>query len=277
MFDTGAVSEIKFEPLALQPQIVTIALVFVILASLMIVYFYKLRHEVPNKAPKGYVLGVQLYVAYMRSLTVDILGPRCECLTPYFAFLFAYILLSNVIGVLGLDNPTSSLTVTLSMGFVMFAGQFVVGFKFQKLSYLKKFCFCVKTKKGKSVPVFINPLEVISQIAPLVSISFRLWGNIFAGGLIATLWVTLTGYIWSTVPLFGAFNLLGGLTMPFINAYFDLLCGLIQALVFTMLTMMYWRMQIPDEEIEHQLKIEHENIKVVNGNLQQAANIKQNV
>ncbi|MCF0232185.1 MAG: hypothetical protein HUJ63_07960 [Enterococcus sp.] len=33
--------------------------------------------------------------------------------------------------------------------------------------------------------------------------------------------------------------MLGGITMPVINAYFDILCGLIQALVFTMLTMMY--------------------------------------
>ena len=187
MFDTGAVSSITFDPFKLQPQIITISLVFAILAILMIVYFCKLRKVPYNKAPKGYVLGVQMYVAYIRSLTVDILGPKLECLSPYFVFLFAYILLSNLMGVLGLDNPTASLTVTLSMGFVMFVGQFVIGFKYQKISYLKKFCFCVKTKKGNKIPVFINPAEVISQIAPLVSISFRLWGNIFAGGLIATL------------------------------------------------------------------------------------------
>ena len=274
MFDTGAVSKITFEPFKLRPQILTISFVFVVLAILMIVYFCKLRKVQPKQAPKGYVLGVQLYVAYVRSLTVDILGPRFECITPYFVFLFAYIFLSNITGVLGLDNPTASLTVTLSMGLVTFVGMFVVGFKVQKLSYLKKFCFCVKTKKGKSIPVFINPLEVISQVAPLVSISVRLWGNIFAGGLIATLWLTLTGFIWSKVPLIGAFNLLGGITLPVINAYFDLLCGLIQALVFTMLTMMYWRMQIPDEEYEKQVQIEHNNINVINGNLQ-ASSIRQ--
>ena len=275
MFDTGAVNEITYNPLKLRPQILTISLVFVVLAILMIVYFVKLRKVQPKQAPKGYVLGVQLYVAYMRSLTVDILGPKFEALTPYFSFLFAYILLSNITGVLGLDNPTASLTVTLSMGLVTFVGMFVIGFKVQKLSYLKKFCFCISTKKGKKIPVFINTLEVISQIAPLVSISVRLWGNIFAGGLISTLWLTLTGYVWSKIPLIGAFNLLGGITLPVINAYFDLLCGLIQALVFTMLTMMYWRMQIPDEEYEKQIQIEHNNIKVVNGNIN-AASIKQN-
>ena len=187
MFDTGAVSTIEFKPFALQPQIISIALVFVILAVLFLVYYCKLRKVPHNKAPKGYVLGVQLYVSYIRSMTIDILGPNFECLSPYFVFLFAYILLSNLFGILGLDNPTASLTVTLSMGLVMFMGQFVIGFKVQKLSYLKKFCFCVTTKKGQKVPVFINPAEVISQIAPLISISFRLWGNIFAGGLISTL------------------------------------------------------------------------------------------
>ena len=275
MFDTGAVSEITYNPFKLRPQILTISFVLVVLAILMIVYFCKLRKVQAKQAPKGYVLAVQMYVAYVRSMTVDILGPKFESLTPYFVFLFAYIFLSNITGVLGLDNPTSSLTVTLSMGLVTFVGMFVVGFKVQKLSYLKKFCFCVKTKKGKSIPVFINPLEVISQIAPLISISFRLWGNIFAGGLIATLWLTFTGFIWSKVPLIGAFNVLGGITLPVMNAYFDLLCGLIQALVFTMLTMMYWRMQIPDEEYEKQVAIEHNNINVVNGNLQ-ASSIRQN-
>ena len=86
MFDTGAVSTITYDPFKLRPQILTISLVLVVLAILMIVYFCKLRKVQPKQAPKGYVLGVQLYVAYCRSLTVDILGPRFECITPYVVF-----------------------------------------------------------------------------------------------------------------------------------------------------------------------------------------------
>jgi F-type H+-transporting ATPase subunit a len=86
----------------------------------------------------------------------------------------------------------------------------------------------------------INPLSFTDVIAPLISISFRLWGNIFAGGMIITLWFYFTGFIVNQFPTFALINLLGGLTAPPIHAYFDLLCGLIQALVFTLLTMVYW-------------------------------------
>jgi F-type H+-transporting ATPase subunit a len=86
----------------------------------------------------------------------------------------------------------------------------------------------------------INPLSITDVVAPLISISFRLWGNIFAGSMIVTLWFYFTGYIMNASPTFAILNLLGGLTAPPIHAYFDMLCGLIQALVFTLLTMVYW-------------------------------------
>ncbi len=247
MLEDQIITSLSYNPFALQPQIITIALVFVILLVIFLTYYFKLREIKPNEAPKGIVLGIQIYIAYIRGLVVDILGPEFECVTPYFIFLFAYILLSNIIGIIGFENPTSSLTVTLSMGFVMFVGMFVIGFKYQKLNYLKKFCFCISIK-NKKIPVMINPSEVISQLTPLISISFRLWGNIFAGATIGTLWYFLTGLICAQIPVIGAFNILAGLTVPAINLYFDLLCGVIQALVFTLLTMVYWTLQKGEEE-----------------------------
>lgn len=226
----------------LRPQLVTIGLILIILCALYITYFVKLRKVQPNIAPKGLVLVGQLYMAYMRNLTVDILGSELECLTPYFAHLFLYIGLSNIIGIVGFENPTSSLTITLSMGLVMFVGMFVIGFKYQKLSYLKKFTYNIKVK-NKHIPVMINPNEIVSQFTPLISISFRLWGNIFAGSVIGILWYYFTGYISNEIPVVGVFNLIGGLTVPAINMYFDLLSGVIQALVFTLLTMIYWTLQ----------------------------------
>ena len=60
------------------------------------------------------------------------------------------------------------------------------------------------------------------------------------------------------------FNLLGGLTAPPIHMYFDLLCGLVQALVFTLLTMVYWSLEkgeTPQPEVK---KITKANLKNVN-------------
>lgn len=257
------VTQINFQPFQLRPQILSIAVVLVILLTAFIIYHVKLKKVKPNQAPNGYVLAIQMYVSYIRGLVVDILGPEFEKITPYFLTLFSYILLSNIIGIIGLETPTSSLTVTLSMGFVMFIGCFVVGFKYQKIGWLKKFAICIKVN-GRKIPVMINPSEIISQVTPLISISFRLWGNIFAGSLIGGLWFYFTAYISSKIPFIGMFNLLGGLTTPPIHMYFDLLCGLVQALVFTLLTMVYWSLEkgeAPQPEVK---KITKSNLQKVN-------------
>ena len=234
-----------------RPQIFSILVVMIILAICAVTYYVKQKKYEINEAPKGFVLIVDIYIGFIRSLILEILGPKFEKITPYFLFLMSYILLSNIIGIIGLENPTGSLTVTLSMGLVTWFGTQVIAFKYQKLSYLKTFTFGIKSRKsGKKIPIFINPLEVISAITPLISISFRLWGNIFAGSLVLSLWFYLFAYISQNVPILGAFNILAGLTAAPIHAYFDLLCGCIQALVFTLLTMVYWTLAKGENEID---------------------------
>jgi F-type H+-transporting ATPase subunit a len=165
----------SYDPFAPRPQVISIAVVLAILVIVSIVYYVKLKKLPINQAPNGYVLIIQMYVEFIRNLVVEILGPRLEKITPYFLFLFSYLLLSNMIGFLGLENPTSSLTVTLTLGLIMFIGTFVIGFRYQKLSYLTRFCVNVRNKKNnKLYGLFINPLEITSTIAPLISISFRL-------------------------------------------------------------------------------------------------------
>lgn len=245
----------EWRPLSIRPQIFSIIVVAAILAIFFIVYHKKSKNLKPDQAPTGYLLAVEIYVSYFRNMVAEILGPKFDKITPLFIFIFSYVLVSNLIGVFGLDNPTASYTVTLSMTLIMYVGVWVVGFKFQKLSYLKNFCLKVTTKSGKQIPVFINPLEVMSNIAPLISMSFRLWGNITAGSIIITLWFFFTNYVWMKVPVIGVINLLGGLTGAPIRAYFDLLSGLIQALVFTMLTMVYWTMAKGDDDSKPQVQV----------------------
>ena len=232
----------EYDPYKIQPQIFSIVVVFLILLFCSLFYFFKLKKQRPDRAPHGFVLVIQMYIEYIRDLTVSILGYKHEKLTPYFIVLFSYLLVSNTIGIIGISNPTSSLTVTLSMGLVTWIGMFVFGFKYQKISYVKKFCFKIAIK-NKDIPIMVNPLEIIGQITPVVSISFRLWGNIFAGSVILGLWYAFCNQIFQHVPLLGVFNLLGCITSPPIHIYFDLLCGVIQALVFTLLTMVYWNLE----------------------------------
>lgn len=238
----------EWKPLSLRPELISIAVITIAISVLAIIYWCKQKSQKYNEAPKGYVLVIQSYVNYIRNITIEILGPNSERIAPFFVFLFTYLLFSNLIGVFGFSNPTASYTVTFSLAFVTFIGTFVIGLKYQKLSYLKQFFICIKIK-DKKIPTLPNPIEIAGAVAPLISLSFRLWGNIFAGGLLISLWFYFTKTCCEKVPVLNTINLLGGLTVAPLHMYFDLLCGVVQALVFMLLTMVYWSLAKGDQAI----------------------------
>ena len=76
---------------------------------------------------------------------------------------------------------------------------------------------------------FLMPLNVIGELAKIVSISFRLFGNIMGGAII----ILVVSYLTFSILL-----------PPFLNVFFGLFVGTIQAFVFTMLTVVYISVQL---------------------------------
>jgi F-type H+-transporting ATPase subunit a len=242
-----SVRTISFAPFSLNENIIKtiigIGATFIIIFILFLTYYVKLKKQKDNLIPTGYVFVFQIYIEYIHNLVLQILGKKFEKITPFFIYLFSYILISNTISVFGLTNPTSSLSVAISLGLVTFIGIFVVGFKYQRLSFLKKYTFNITTKKGKSIPVMINPINIAGQVAPLISISFRLWGNIFAGSLIIGMVLSATSSAVDSMLPFKFFDFFGLFALLPLHLYFDILSGVIQTLVFCLLTMVYWKME----------------------------------
>jgi F-type H+-transporting ATPase subunit a len=152
---------------------ISIFLTTLVISILFIIYRVKIKKQEAHLPSSNYVICFQIYIEFIRNMVIEVLGKKFEKITPFFIYLFSYILLSNTISIFGFANPTSSLSVTLSLGVVTFVGIFVIGIKYQKWSFLKKYTFNINTKK-KSIPVMINPLNIIGQITPLISLSFRL-------------------------------------------------------------------------------------------------------
>ena len=168
------------------------------------------------------VLG-ELIISQLYELTEDALGrEKSKTYAPLICALFMFLLLSNWIGIVPhLEEPTKDLNTPLSlgiMGFVLahFAGIKTKGFKEYSKEYFQ--------------PIFfMMPLNLIGELAKVVSISFRLFGNIMGGSIIILVVSHLT-YSFVLPPL--------------LNAFFGLFVGAIQAFVFTMLTLVYVSVQV---------------------------------
>ncbi|OGG02389.1 ATP synthase F0 subunit A [Candidatus Gottesmanbacteria bacterium RBG_16_52_11] len=119
-----------------------------------------------------------------------------------------------------LRAPTADLNMTLGLGLIAFFTIQYFGFKASGLAYGKKFI-----NLTNPIFFFVGFLEIISDISKIISFAFRLFGNIFAGEVL----LAVIAYL---APFF--------LPIPFLAL--ELFVGLIQALVFAMLTAVFIQM-----------------------------------
>lgn len=159
----------------------------------------------------------------------------------HFAFitsLFLFIFVCNIIIVIPwTSEPTQDLNTTLALGLISF---FYIQFYAIKehgiLEYLKEFTH----------PIFIMfPLHVLGKIASVVSISFRLFGNIFGGSIISHIYLSAIegSIIWETLGILSGTNFV-------ILLFFGLFEGFLQAFVFTMLSLTYLSIALQNEPEE---------------------------
>ncbi len=127
------------------------------------------------------------------------------------------------------EEPTTDLTLpaTLAIIFVIVLGH-GSGLRFHGLrGYIKEYF-----SPGGIIGIGMFPLNVVGKIAELISISFRIFGNIFGGAIIMSV---VSGLLYYFVVPIGMY------------AYFSVFCGTIQAFVFTMLATTYISMEAAEE------------------------------
>lgn len=167
------------------------------------------------------------FVSFFIELTKQSLGLFVYSHCVFAASLFIFIALCNTASLIPwLDEPTKDLNTTLALGIISFLYvQFVTIQVRGTSSYIK----------GFFQPFFVMlPLNIIGKLSSIVSISFRLFGNIFGGAVITSLYFSaIRGSI--ALELLG---ILSGVNFLII-AFFTLFEGLLQAFVFAMLTLTY--------------------------------------
>ena len=198
-----------------------IAMTWIVIIILLVFGFLAARKKV--LFPSSLQLLGELLVSSLYGLTEDALDKKmAKTYGPLTCALFMFLVISNWLGIIPfLEEPTKDLNTPISLGIMGFFIAHYAGIKSKGIKkYLKEYCEPI---------FFMMPLNVIGELAKVVSISFRLFGNVMGGAII----IMVVSYLSYSIVL-----------PPFLNAFFGLFVGTIQAFVFTMLTVVYISVQV---------------------------------
>lgn len=144
---------------------------------------------------------------------------RAAMMFPMIATFAFYILPANMIGLIpGFMSPTSSLNITLAMTIIVWVTHHFLGLKYHGIKYINHF-----TGPMWWLMPLMLPIEIISNIARLLSLSIRLFGNIMAKE-------TLLGIL---------FMLVGAFFGPLPILCLGVLVSVVQTMVFVLLSTLY--------------------------------------
>jgi F-type H+-transporting ATPase subunit a len=159
-------------------------------------------------------VALEILVDFLNDAISDVMGRPARPYLPLLGALAIIIAIANIIGIVPVLNaPTRDINTPVALALVVFFSVHYFGIRSQGLmGYLKDL----------ASPIFLLPLEIVSQISRTLSLTLRLFGNIISAELIVAV-------IFSLVPLF----------VPLPLTAFSMLTGLLQAYIFTALAAVY--------------------------------------
>ncbi len=169
--------------------------------------------EQPSKFMTVFITAVESYNKMIKGY----IGKHWRFVAPVTLTLAIYVLLANVSGTFALDSPTRYTSITFSLSITSFIIIQLTGFISQGWRHL--------LGVFKPLPPMF-PLNVISELTPIISISLRLFGNIASGAVFLFLIYSFTG--WLSIFIAPAFHVI-----------FDIGFGAIQAVVIVLLTVIF--------------------------------------
>lgn len=201
------------------------AMELLVFAFLLIV-FLLVRSRLSVESPGALQHTFEGVEGFVLGQSREIIGHHSEPYTPFFAIVFIFILICNLIGLIpGFESPTGVPAVPLGCAICAFVYYHFQGFKHAGVGYLKHFLGPIP-----ALAPLMLPIELISHAARLLSLTVRLWANIFAGDLI-------TLVFFSMIPI--------GFPIAFMGLH--ILVAVLQAYVFMLLSIIYVSGAVADE------------------------------
>jgi F-type H+-transporting ATPase subunit a len=219
-------------------------LVFSLLVALLLMLVAFLASRNPQLVPSGLQNGVELLVEGLSGFFISIIGPKQgPRFVPFLGTLFVYILSMNLFGLIPfMHSPTASLNVTVALALTVFVYVQYIGFKeLGPLGWLDHMLGSPRDLTGWLLAPLMLPIHVLGELAKPISLSCRLFGNIFGEDMLLVAFASLG------VAMLPFQKLPFGVPMHALFFPLALLGSALQAMVFTVLSSIYILLMLPHE------------------------------
>lgn len=228
-FDVGGF-ELVFTQTMLNTLIVMgVLILFAIIVRIKIKNF----KPVPESKFQNFV---EIIVGNMNGFTIQNMGKKYAYFGGWFFTIFAFVMISNFMGLLTFRPPTADLATTMGLALTTFFLIHFMGLYVNKGGYFKGY---IDPLPG------LLPLNIIGEIATPLSLGLRLFGNILGGTIIMGLFYTAI-QLGSNMLTKILLPLIGVPVASILHIYFDLFAGFLQSFIFVILSMSFIKEKIGD-------------------------------
>ena len=222
----------------------TVSLLAVSLILIVAAYFLGRNLK---KRPGRLQVVTEKLVTMLYNMVEETMGKHNLKFAPYIGTLFLSSIIGTLLGMTQIfRSTTADLSVTLAWA--------IITILLVWINNIKNFGF-VEWLKGFAKPILMTPMNIIGEIATPVSLAFRHFGNIAGGGVLTTILyaalASLTNIVFTWLPdaVLSVFPPIFQVGIPAVlSIYFDLFSGFVQALVFSLLSMVYIAAACPPPE-----------------------------
>lgn len=205
----------------------------IITATVISILAFWMTHNM-QRQPKGKQVIAEFIVQSIYKLVEDTMGKHNSNFAPYIGTLFIFLIFSNSLSIFGFRPVTADVNtafaLALNTAFLM------------QYNGIKSMGFIGKIKHMSSPYPFMFPLKLIEELSFPISLGFRLFGNILGGAIVMLL--LFTGLETASEALHLPIPLLQAVIPLPANVFFDIFESILQAFIFTMLTMVFISMEI---------------------------------
>ena len=222
----------------------TTVTLFLVTALLITIAFF--INKSLTKRPGKFQVIVEKLVTMLYGLVEDTMGKHNMKFAPYIGTLFLSSIFGTLLGMTQIfRSATADLSVTLAWALI------TTGMVWY--NNIKNFGFKAWLKGFTEPIVVMTPMNIVSEIAQPISMAFRHFGNVAGGSVLTALIYAALGlassFVFGWIPGFiGDIPFFQAGIPAFLSIYFDLFSSFVQALVFSLLTMVYVGAACPPPE-----------------------------